>query len=220
MTVFRCSLLFILYSDIFTDVVTFTYKHKCLCDVFGLFGDEATRATIPSASVMTEWRWFRASDCLGFKSARTRYGLLTTNFGGSTSCGAWKEQSYHNSCWWLLQVHHRVSDHKLHHCVALWLHLGEQEAALQRIIKTAQRITGTQLPSLEEIHQARCSCRAEKKIKDPTHPGYKLLTPLPSGRCYRTLFALETRLTNSFHPTAIKLLKSQHSLPPLTYSLN
>lgn len=101
------------------------------------------------------------------------------------------------------------------HCVAPWQHHGKQDAPAVHHQNKPSASPGNQLPSLEEeIHHAPCSCRAEERIKDPTHPGHKHLTPLPCGRCYRALFALETRLTNSFYPTAISLWNSQHSLPP------
>ena len=47
-------------------------------------------------------------------------------------------------------------------------------------------------------------------IKDHSHPGYGLLTLLPSGRRYRSIRARTTRLTNSFFPQALRLLKQQH----------
>nr|XP_023657618.1 uncharacterized protein LOC111838636 [Paramormyrops kingsleyae] len=56
------------------------------------------------------------------------------------------------------------------HCITAW-YSGctlENRKTLQRIIKSAQWITGTQLPSLEEIRHTRCSRRAEKISKDPT----------------------------------------------------
>ncbi|XP_061619635.1 uncharacterized protein LOC133472584 [Phyllopteryx taeniolatus] len=57
---------------------------------------------------------------------------------------------------------------------------------LQRTIKTAERIVGTPLPTLEDLHAARTKARACKILWDPPHPGHRLFRLLPSGA---TLFS-------------------------------
>ncbi|XP_062848890.1 signal peptide peptidase-like 2 [Trichomycterus rosablanca] len=42
--------------------------------------------------------------------------------------------------------------------------------ALQRVVKTAQRITGTPLPSIEDVQRKRCLRRARNILKDSSHP--------------------------------------------------
>ncbi|KAI4894227.1 hypothetical protein NFI96_006080 [Prochilodus magdalenae] len=42
--------------------------------------------------------------------------------------------------------------------------------ALQRVVKMAQRITGTQLPTIQDIYHKRCLGRARKIINDVSHP--------------------------------------------------
>ncbi len=79
--------------------------------------------------------------------------------------------------------------------------------ALQRIINTAQKITGCS-PSLESIARSHYLSRAKIIIKDTSHPGHHLFNLLPSGRRYRSLRAKTTRLQNSFFLVAIGTLNS------------
>ena len=58
---------------------------------------------------------------------------------------------------------------------------------LQRVVKTAQYITGTQLPRVPDIHRKRCLQKAQSIIKNTSHPIHGLLIKLPSGRRYRCL---------------------------------
>ncbi|KAI4872906.1 hypothetical protein NFI96_001928 [Prochilodus magdalenae] len=90
----------------------------------------------------------------------------------------------------------------LTNCISVWYGScsASDRKALQRVVKTAQRITGTQLPTTESVYQKRCLSRARSSIKDPSHPNHKLLTLLPSGRRYRSLLTLTTNFLPSFHP--------------------
>ncbi|KAK7884028.1 hypothetical protein WMY93_027151 [Mugilogobius chulae] len=49
-----------------------------------------------------------------------------------------------------------------------------ERKALQRVIKTAEKMLGTNLPSMETIYTQRCRKRAEKIMKDSSHPVYSL----------------------------------------------
>ena len=55
---------------------------------------------------------------------------------------------------------------------------------LQIMVKTAEKITRTPLPSLQSIYHRRVHRRAAPILKDPTHPKQGLLTLLPSRRRY------------------------------------
>ncbi|XP_061626357.1 uncharacterized protein LOC133476674 [Phyllopteryx taeniolatus] len=79
---------------------------------------------------------------------------------------------------------------------------------LQRTIKTAERIVGTPLPTLEDLHAARTKTRACKILSDPPHPGHRLFQLLPSGRRYRSMQTRTSRHSNSFFPLAINFLNS------------
>ncbi len=74
---------------------------------------------------------------------------------------------------------------------------------LWRVVRTAERIIGTILPTLQELHLSRVSKRAVKITLDPSHPAHFLFELLPSGRRYRALSTRTTRHRNSFFPQAI-----------------
>ncbi len=84
--------------------------------------------------------------------------------------------------------------------------------ALQRVVRLAERISGSTLPSLQDIYLKRCRSRAAKITKDSNHPGNHLFRLLPSGRRYRSLMAKTERLRKSFFPQAIRLLNT-NSVP-------
>ncbi|GAA6107797.1 uncharacterized protein LOC121182596, partial [Tachysurus ichikawai] len=71
---------------------------------------------------------------------------------------------------------------------------------------TAEKIIGVSLPSIIDTYTTRCIRKANSIVDDPTHPSHTLFTLLPSGKRYRSIRALTTRLCNSFFPQAIRLL--------------
>lgn len=86
----------------------------------------------------------------------------------------------------------------LTNCVTVWCgscSVAERKA-LQRVVKTAQRIIGTPLPATEDIQRKRCLRRARNILKDSSHPA--LFSPLSSGRCFRCLRTRTSRLKNSY----------------------
>ncbi|TWW59001.1 hypothetical protein D4764_06G0005310 [Takifugu flavidus] len=83
-----------------------------------------------------------------------------------------------------------------------------EHKALQRVVKTAQRITRTTLPAIGDVQRKRCLHRARSILKDSSHPAHRLFSLLPSGRRYRTLRTRTSRLRNSFFPRAVSLLNS------------
>ncbi|XP_064881518.1 uncharacterized protein LOC135574311 [Oncorhynchus nerka] len=54
--------------------------------------------------------------------------------------------------------------------------------ALQRVVRSAQRITGGKLPALQDTYTTRCHRKAKKIIKNSNHPSHCLFTPLSSRR--------------------------------------
>ncbi|KAK3534905.1 hypothetical protein QTP70_001990 [Hemibagrus guttatus] len=54
--------------------------------------------------------------------------------------------------------------------------------ALQREVKTAQRVIGTPLPAIEDIQKKRYLRRAHSILKDSSHPAHSLFKLLPSRR--------------------------------------
>ncbi len=91
-------------------------------------------------------------------------------------------------------------------CISVWYGNSSSQdcKALQRVVRLAERISGSALPSLQDIYIKRCSSKAVKIIKDSNHPGNCLFTLLPSGKRFRSLMAKTERLL----PQAIRLPNS------------
>ncbi len=66
----------------------------------------------------------------------------------------------------------------------------------------AERISGSSLPSLQDIYLKRCKSRAVKIIEDSNHPGNRLFILLPSGKRFRSMMEKNERLRRSFFPQA------------------
>ncbi|KAM9503061.1 uncharacterized protein ACWYII_000518 [Salvelinus alpinus] len=99
-------------------------------------------------------------------------------------------------------------------CITAWYGncSAHNRKALQRVVRSAERITGGKLPALQDTYTTRCHRKAIKIIKDNNHPSHCLFTPLSSRRRgqYRCIKAGTERLKNSFYLKAIRLLNSHH----------
>ncbi len=95
-------------------------------------------------------------------------------------------------------------------CISVWYGNATNQdcKALQRVVRLAERISGSALPSLQVIYLKRCKSRAVKIIKDSNHPGNHLFRLLPSGKRFRSMMARTERLRRSFFPQAIRLLNT------------
>ncbi len=95
-------------------------------------------------------------------------------------------------------------------CISVWYGNSSNQdcKALQRVVRIAERISGSALPSLQDIYLKRCKSRAAKIIKDSNHPGNHFFISLPSGKRFRSMMAKTERLRRSFFPQAIRLLNS------------
>ncbi|KAK1802517.1 hypothetical protein P4O66_021800 [Electrophorus voltai] len=82
----------------------------------------------------------------------------------------------------------------------------QDRQALQRVVRSAERITHSELPDLQTIYYKRCQTKARKIVKDPTHPNNRLFSLLRSGRRFRSLKTKTERLKRSFFPQAIRAL--------------
>ncbi|XP_077959458.1 uncharacterized protein LOC144408008 [Gasterosteus aculeatus] len=63
----------------------------------------------------------------------------------------------------------------------------KDKGRLQRVIRSAERVIGCNLPSLQDLFASRSLKRAKKIVADPSHPGQNLFVPLPSGRRLRSI---------------------------------
>ncbi|KAK1806312.1 hypothetical protein P4O66_000024 [Electrophorus voltai] len=82
----------------------------------------------------------------------------------------------------------------------------QDRQALQRVVRSAERITHTELPDLQTIYYKRCQTKARRIVKDPTHPNNRLFSLLRSGRRFCSLKTKTERLKRSFFPQAIRAL--------------
>ncbi|KAL6118064.1 uncharacterized protein ACO6RY_15736 [Pungitius sinensis] len=89
----------------------------------------------------------------------------------------------------------------------------KDKGRLQRVIHSAERVIGCNLPSLQDLFAARTLKRARKIVADPSHPGHELFVPLPSGRRLRSIRTKTSRHTNSFFPSAVGLINRARAPP-------
>ena len=96
----------------------------------------------------------------------------------------------------------------LTNCITVWYGncTVAERKALQRLVKTAQRIVGAPLSDIDSVYRKRCLRRAHNINKDFSHPAHRLFQLLPSGRRFRSLQTKTVRHRNSFFPTAVTLL--------------
>ncbi len=79
---------------------------------------------------------------------------------------------------------------------------------LQRTVRTAERIIGALLTSLQELYTSRVRRRAKKVTLDHSHQAHSLFKLLPSDQCYRAPSTKTARHKNSFYPQAISHLNN------------
>ncbi len=112
----------------------------------------------------------------------------------------------------LIQFYSAIIDSILCTSIMVWFSSATKSdlRRLWRVVRTAEWIIGTTLPTLQELYLSRMSKRAGKITLDPSHPAHSLFELLPSGRCYRALSTRTTRHRNSFFPQAIHLMNTWH----------
>ncbi|KAK0141170.1 hypothetical protein N1851_021852 [Merluccius polli] len=82
----------------------------------------------------------------------------------------------------------------------------KDKGRLQHVIRSAEKVIGCNLPSLQDLYTSRTLRRAGKIVADPSHPGHKLFESLPSGRRLRSIRTKTSRHKNSFFPSATSLI--------------
>ncbi|KAK1805253.1 hypothetical protein P4O66_019595, partial [Electrophorus voltai] len=60
--------------------------------------------------------------------------------------------------------------------VWFWNSTRQDRQALQRVVRSAERITHTELPDLQTIYYKQCQTKARRIVKDPTHPNNRLFS--------------------------------------------
>lgn len=76
-------------------------------------------------------------------------------------------------------------------------------------VNIAQKITGTQLPVMHDIHTTHCLRKANSIRQDSSHPALPLFTLLPSGKRILSMRTCTSRFRKSFYPSAIRLMNNQ-----------
>ncbi len=114
----------------------------------------------------------------------------------------------------LIQFYSAITESVLCTSITVWFSSATKSdlRRLQRVVRTAERIIGTTLPTLQELYLSRVSKRACKITLDPSHPAHSLFELLPSGRRYRALSTRTARHRNSFFPQAIHLMNTWQQL--------
>ncbi|KAK1806300.1 hypothetical protein P4O66_000175 [Electrophorus voltai] len=74
----------------------------------------------------------------------------------------------------------------------------QDRQALQRVVRSAERITHSELPDLQTTYYKRCQTKARKIVKDPTHPNNRLFSLLSTDW---VLFVFSAMLSFSFART-------------------
>ena len=88
----------------------------------------------------------------------------------------------------------------------------KEQCRLQRVIRSAEKVIGCNLPSLQDLYASRTLRRADKIVADPSHPGHTLFESLPSGRRLRSIKIKTSRHKNSFFPSAVGLINKARDL--------
>ena len=88
-------------------------------------------------------------------------------------------------------------------CITAWYGncLACDRKALQRVVRTAQYITGAKLPAIQDLYTRRCQRQTLKIVKDSSH--HRLFSLLPHSKRYWSVKSRSKRLLNSFYPKAI-----------------
>ncbi len=95
----------------------------------------------------------------------------------------------------LIQFYSAIIESVLCSSITVWFGSATKTdiTRLQRTVRTAERIIGAPLPSLQELYTSRVRKRAKKVTLVPSHPAHSLFVLLPSGRRYRSLSSKTAR---------------------------
>ena len=85
-------------------------------------------------------------------------------------------------------------------CITAWYGncSASNRKALQRVVRTAQYITGAKFPAIQDLYTRQCQRKTLKIVKDSSHPSYRLFSLLLHSKWYRS--AKSRQLLNSFYP--------------------
>ena len=85
----------------------------------------------------------------------------------------------------------------------------KEKLRLNRVVKTASRIMGRDLPSLESLYQQRLFGRVILISHDSSHPPHDLFNLLPFSRLFRSIKTRTNRFSTSFPPSRTSIVKTE-----------
>ena len=87
-------------------------------------------------------------------------------------------------------------------CLTAWY--GNSSAsdrkALQRVVLTAQYITGAKLPDIQDLYTRQCQRTVQEIAKDSSHPSHRLFSLLLHSKQYQSAKSMTKTLINCFYP--------------------
>ncbi len=104
----------------------------------------------------------------------------------------------------LIQFYSAIIESVLCTSITVWFSSATKSdlGRLRRVVRTAEQIIGTTLPTLQELYLSKVIKRAGKITLDPSDPAHSFFELLPSGRRYRALSTRTARHRNSFLPSS------------------
>ena len=86
-------------------------------------------------------------------------------------------------------------------CITAWYCncSASDRKALQRVMQTAQYITGAKLPAIQDLYTRQCQRMPLKIVKDSSHPSHRLFSLLPHGKRYWSAKSRSKRLLKRFY---------------------
>ncbi len=112
----------------------------------------------------------------------------------------------------LIQFYSAIIESVLCTSITVWFSSATKSdlRRLRRVVRTAERIIGTTLPTLQRTVLIQSEQKGWQNHSGPSHPAHSLFELLLSGRRYRALSTRTTRHRNSFFPQAIHLMNTWH----------
>ena len=111
----------------------------------------------------------------------------------------------------MLNFYRAVTESVLVFYITVWFGSITQKETLRwnRVVKTASRIIGRDLSSVEILYQQRLLGRATLISQDSSHPAHDLFEPRPSSRRFRPIKTRTNRFSTSVFPLAVQALSKQ-----------
>jgi len=113
----------------------------------------------------------------------------------------------------LIQAYRGLVESILTNGIIVWFGSTTQaeRRALQRVITTAEKIIGSDLPSMDTLFTQRCRKRAKNILKDTHHPAHSMFKPKHSIYNLRynrpdSIISHRVRFYNSFFPATVRLM--------------